>query len=280
MLAAMPDLHSGVLAAATVVAALLGYVASRLIVAESDAHRMGQPDRWRTPLCTTCGEPLTPSLLRCTYAQHPQSLRNGVVVVVTVAVFAAIVLTSTHIALVPAYLAFAAAMILLTLTDLDTLLIPNRILWPATWVGAVLLLIGALIAGEWSSFVRGGAGGAIYFAVMFVLALIAAGALGFGDVKLALLMGLHLGWAAAIVEPGWAPVVQLVLYAILLGNILGVVGGLSVAMLRRRDHDVLVDPEAVDGQPARITGHTFPFGPALLVGAYVVILTAESIVTG
>ena len=251
MLAAMPDLHSGVLAAATVVAALLGYVASRSIVAESDAHRMGQPDRWRTPLCTTCGEPLTPSLLRCTYAQHPQSLRNGVVVVVTVAVFAAIVLTGTHIALVPAYLAFSAAMILLTLTDLDTLLIPNRILWPATWVGAVLLLIGALIAGEWSSFVRGGAGGAIYFAVMFVLALIAAGALGFGDVKLAFVIGLFTGFL------GWGHLVVASLGAFVLGGVIAVV----LLVFRRASRKDAI-----------------PFGPFMTSAALIAVVLGDAIV--
>jgi len=45
----------------------------------------------------------------------------------------------------PSYLWFVAVTVTLTLTDIDTKLIPNRILFPGTVVGAVLLTAGALI---------------------------------------------------------------------------------------------------------------------------------------
>ena len=251
MLAAMPDLNSGLLAALTAVAAVLGYLASRSIVAESDAHRRDQPDRWGNPVCTVCGEPLRPSLLRCSWANHPQSLRNGVVVVVTIALFCVITLVSSHIALVPAYLLFGAAMVLLTLTDLDTLLLPNRILWPATWMGGLLLLVGALVAGEWSSFLRGGAAAVVYFAVMFVLALIAAGALGFGDVKLAFVIGLFAGFL------GWGHLAVASIGAFILGGVIAVL----LLLFRRASRKDAI-----------------PFGPFMTSAALIAVVFGDAIV--
>ena len=82
--------------------------------------------------------------------------------------------------------------------------------------------------------------------------------MGFGDVKLALVMGLYLGWL------GWDPdypvagPVRLVLYALMLGCLLGVVFGLVMrAVTKERG--------------------AFPFGPALAIGCFVVVLFAPDL---
>jgi len=112
-----------------------------------------------------------------------------------------------------------------------------------------------------------------------VLHLVNPKAMGFGDVKLALLLGLHLGWAAGSVWIEWIPVFRLVFYALLVSSFLGVVGGLSLALVRRRlDRDVLADPEAPDGQPTRLLGQSLPFGPALAAGTVIVALFADAFV--
>jgi len=85
-------------------------------------------------------------------------------------------------------------MILLTVTDLDTKLIPNRILGPATVIGIVLLGLGYIVDTSSGSLVQALIGGVGYFLVMLLLALIVRGGLGFGDVQLAFLIGVFTGY--------------------------------------------------------------------------------------
>ncbi len=76
--------------------------------------------------------------------------------------------------------------------------------------------------------------------------------MGFGDVKLALLMGFALGWLA----DSYFSAMYLVLVALFIGCILGIVFGLAWRVVQRR-------------------GGAFPFGPALAVAVVYVILTFD-----
>ena len=148
----------------------------------------------------------------------------------------------------PGYLWFVAVTVTLTLTDLDTKLIPNRILGPGTLVGLVLLLGGAII--ENGPIVRPLAGGAVYFVLLLVLALIARGGFGFGDVKLAFLLGLFTAYQS------WETLIVAMFAAFLLG---GLVSAILVAFRIRSRKD------------------SIPFGPYLVVGAYLAIVWAGTI---
>ena len=67
-------------------------------------------------------------------------------------------------------------------------------------------------------------------------------------------------------------------YALLMASVVGLVGGLLVAILRRAlSRDVLPDPEAVEGQPKRLLRNSMPFGPALAAGTVFVVLAADVI---
>ena len=83
-----------------------------------------------------------------------------------------------------------AVLVVLAATDLETRLIPNRIVLPA----AAIVLVAQLVfypdrAAEW---VVSALGAALF---LFVPSVIKQGAVGMGDVKLALLLGATLGWA-------------------------------------------------------------------------------------
>lgn len=145
----------------------------------------------------------------------------------------------------PAWLVFAGAGLLLTVIDLREKLLPNRILLPATLVVLVLLAVAAAADDAWPDLLRGVIGGAVSFAVGLVLALLSPGALGMGDVKLAALLGLVLGWL------GW-PVLVL---GFLLGFVLQAVVGLALLAVRRAGRST-----------------ELPFGPALLAGALIAAL--------
>ncbi len=176
------------------IAAALGAVAARSIVAEADAHRLELPDRWFGPLCGVCGSGLDPVLALCRQHRHTQRRTNVVVLIATVVLSGLIPAAVPSLWLVPAYLVFLWTMILLTVTDLDTKLIPNRILGPGTATVLALVVAGHFIEPSGGSLVDAAIGGSAHFVVMFVLAFIVRGGLGFGDVKLALIIGVSAGY--------------------------------------------------------------------------------------
>ena len=170
-----------------------------------------------------------------------------------VAIATALLFAATPVAVdvdwvLPAYLWFVAVTVTLTLTDLDTKLIPNRILFPGTIVGLVLLLGGAII--EDGPIVRPLAGAVIYFVLLLVLALIARGGFGFGDVKLAFLLGLFTAYQS------WETLIVAVFAAFLLGGLVSAI--LVVFRIRSRKDSI-------------------PFGPYLVAGAYLAIVWAGTI---
>lgn len=176
--------------------------------------------------------------------------RTPLVAVVTAALFAVTPLVVDVDWTLPAYLWFVAVTVTLTLTDMDTKLIPNRILYPGTVIALVLLIGGGLI--ENGPILRALGGGALYFVLLFVLALIARGGFGFGDVKLAFLLGMFAAYQS------WDTLIVAIFAAFLLG---GLVSLLLVVFRIRSRKDAI------------------PFGPYLVLGAYVAIAWAGTIAT-
>ena len=144
----------------------------------------------------------------------------------------------------PAFLLLAVAGVLLTVVDLQHRLLPNRVVLPALAAGAVLLLLPALADGAWDQLLRAALGAAALFAAYLALALVSPGGLGMGDVKLAALLGLYLGWL------GWA--------AVVLGALAGFVVQAAVALALLATRRIGLRGE-------------LPFGPAMLAGAALVI---------
>ena len=144
----------------------------------------------------------------------------------------------------PAFLAVSAAGMLLALIDLRHHLLPDRVVLPSLGIGVVLLGAAALGHGSWPALGRGLLAGAALFGVFLVLALISPAGLGMGDVKLAALVGLYLGWL------GWN--------AVVLGAAAGFVVQAVLALVL-----LLTRRIGLRGE--------LPFGPAMLLGAAVVI---------
>lgn len=217
---------------------------------------------WRVPrgesvvsppsACPACGRPIRPRdnvpvlswlLLRgrCRDCGSPISARYPLVEAGTAALFgvtAAWVGWQWHL---PAFLYLAAVSIALALIDLDVQRLPDAIVLPSYLVGGVLLAGASLLDGNPDQILRAAIGMAALYALYFVLALVYPGGMGFGDVKLAGVLGMYLAWL------GWAELVVGAFLAFLLG---GVVGGALMAANRA-------------GRKTRI-----PFGPFMLLGAY------------
>ena len=221
--------------------------------------------------CPKCGEHIKPwdnvpvvSWLvlrgRCRHCAEPISARYPLVELTTGLLFAAAAfrfsqpldipapaLAATAVLLL-AYLYFAAISVVLTVIDIDSHKLPNLIVLPSYIVVAALLLIASVIYGDFSQLLRAAIGGAALFAAYLIMALVYPGGMGFGDVKLAGVIGLLLGFL------GWGTLVVGAFSAFLLGGLFGI----ALLVLRRAN---------------RKSG--IPFGPWMLAGAWLGIFIGE-----
>lgn len=193
--------------------------------------------------CRDCGEPIS--------ARYPLVEFGTALLFVAVVLWAA--LQPAGLWLVPAYLYFAAVSVALALIDLDTRTLPNRIVVPSLIVAPVLLAVASLGTGDWWALLWAVVGGAALFAFYFILVLIYPKGMGFGDVKLAAPVGLYLAYL------GWGSLIVGAFAAFLLGGLF------SIILL------------AV-GKATRKTG--IPFGPWMLLGAWVGVAFGREISTG
>lgn len=144
-----------------------------------------------------------------------------------------------------AFLYLAAISVALSFIDIEHHRLPDKIVLPSYAVGALLLSGTSILTGDYAALLRGAVGLAAMAAGYFLLAILWRGGMGFGDVKLAGVLGLYLGYA------GWGALAVGSLGAFFLGGAFGL-----VLILMRKS--------------TRKSG--IPFGPWMLLGAWVGIL--------
>lgn len=205
-------------------------------------------DGW-LPRCEACERRRLPLALRCPEGHGVRTREPFLWVASGVLALAAGVVTADEPALLPAYLVVAAVSIVLLVTDIDHKLIPNRVLYPMTALTAILLTLGAVIEGSVDRLVPAAIGALGYFGALFAVYLIARGGFGFGDVKLAVLLGAVTAFQSQ----------RTILLAVFFT---GVVGGLPAIYLlvtrRARGTDEM------------------PYGPPMLAGAWAALVFGEA----
>jgi leader peptidase (prepilin peptidase)/N-methyltransferase len=174
----------------------------------------------------------------------PPAVRPPWLELATAALFALVALRLGPAAALPAFLVVAGAGVLLAVIDLRHRLLPNRVIAPALALTAALLTLAAAVDGAWNALLRAVLGGAALFAGYLALKLVNPRGLGTGDVKLAALLGLPLGWL------GWN--------VVLLGAVAGFVVQAALALLLLATRRIGLKEE-------------LPFGPAMLLGAAVAV---------
>ena len=146
---------------------------------------------------------------------------------------------------------YACLFIIIFVIDLEHSLILNKVVYPTMFVALLL----SLYPWPWFSQSMGmrvayaALGGAAGFAIFLLIALVSRGGMGWGDVKLAALIGLATGFPMVFVT---------IIMAAILGGIVAV--GLLVA--RRKGRREMI-----------------PFGPFLAVAAMVTLLWGSNILS-
>jgi len=214
---------------------------------------------------------------RCRHCQVPITSAYPVVEILTALLFVAVFIRfEADWVLVPP-LVLVTSLMALSVIDLYVYRLPDVVMGPAIVVSLASIVAVSVAVDRASAIPRALLGALLYFGILLVAHLISPRGMGFGDVKLAFLLGLHLGWIGGVFYLGWSPVFRLVVYALLIGSLMGVVVGLLVAVLRRTfGWRVLPDPEARGDAPRRLMAQSFPFGPALAAGTMVVVLFSDS----
>ena len=149
------------------------------------------------------------------------------------------------------YCLFIAALVAVSAIDLDHHVVPSRIIYPVAGANLALLAAASGFDGSWRSYTDALLGGAIGFGALLLVHLIAPGGMGFGDVRLAGLIGLNVGWLG----------VAHVAVALLTGFVLGSAVGLALLGVGRVSRRSRV-----------------PFAPFLAAGAVVAVLWGTPIV--
>jgi leader peptidase (prepilin peptidase)/N-methyltransferase len=147
--------------------------------------------------------------------------------------------------------ALAGGLVALAFIDLDHLLLPRKVVYATLTIVAVVLVAGTVSGDQWHRLLIAAISAVVPWAVFFAINFIAPKALGFGDVRLALLIGFGLGWLGAA-------------YAFLgfiLASVLGSLVGVTLIAL---------------GKAGRRT--QVPFGTFLAAGAVLSVLAGAPVV--
>lgn len=160
-------------------------------------------------------------------------------------------------AVVPLMLIFANVLALISAIDLFTFKVRNYILFPAYAVAIVYMVILAF-PGEYngaSPLVAAAISGVALWIVYYLIAVVTSG-IGYGDVKLAGYIGIHLGFLMAFFDQGWTLAIWGgFVFPFMVGGVAGI-----LYLLVKRD------------RKARI-----PFGPMMAIGAMAAVNQAVSL---
>ena len=184
---------------------------------------------------------------RCRDCGEPISLRYPLGETVTAALFVAVAAMDGLSWLLVPHLLFVSALIVVSQVDLEKKIIPDIVILPVAALGLpLMILLGPAPWWQWPVAGLGAAGflfliSEVYYRIRHVEGM------GFGDVKLALCMGVYLG-----------PAVVPALF-------LGFIGGAAVGV-------ILIGGRRGDGKTA------IPFGPFLAAGAILALFFGGALI--
>lgn len=237
---------------------LIGSFLNVVIVRLPERHSLITPGSH----CPKCGTPIRPvdnipvlswlalrgHCRKCSAAISP---RYPLVEAVTAGLFAGAAWRLGGRAELADYCVFFAVLVAISGIDLDHHIIPSRIIYPATGASVALLAIASGADHDWHRYQDAVIGGVLALTTLYLIHIAAPRGMGFGDVRLAGLIGLNVAWL------GLAHVAVALFAGFLLGAVVGV-GLMAVGVASRKSR--------------------VPFGPFLAAGAVVSVLWGTPLV--
>jgi leader peptidase (prepilin peptidase)/N-methyltransferase len=160
--------------------------------------------RWRCPSCeapdTGLGQvPLLRTAFRYRSCRHcgeqrSHPARPAVQAVLTGAVLAGLAVRFGATVGLAAYAVVGVALVAISVIDVESRIVPNRILYPASFIAAPLFVVTAAVDHRWGSLWHAATCAAIGFVALFLVHFAYPKGMGFGDVRLAGLVGGAAGW--------------------------------------------------------------------------------------
>ncbi|WP_341960828.1 prepilin peptidase [Planococcus maritimus] len=140
-------------------------------------------------------------------------------------------------------LLFVSMLVIITVSDIAYMLIPDKVLLP---FGLVLLVLRLIVPLDpwWDSLV----GAAVGFSVLLLIAVLSKGGMGGGDIKLFLVIGLVLGTAGSLLT-------------LFLASFIGAIAGIIILRVRKQGRKTPI-----------------PFGPSIALSATLVYLWGEQFI--
>ena len=189
---------------------------------------------------------------KCRHCREPISARYPLVELATALLFLA---TAWRLGLsweLPAYLAWLAGLLALALIDLELLKLPRSVVYVTMLLTSALLVVASAATHDWHRLLVGALAAIAWFVLFFAMNFASPRILGFGDVRLAPLLGLALGWLG----------VGHVIVGFFLANLLGAIIGITLIAAGKIKRD----------QPV-------PYGVFLAAGAMVALFAGPYLVS-
>jgi leader peptidase (prepilin peptidase)/N-methyltransferase len=160
---------------------------------------------------------------RCRHCQARISWQYPAVELLTAGLFAGLAARFGWNWALPAYLALFAGLIALSWIDVERLLLPKAIIYPTLLLVAALLIVASAANHDWHSMWVGAVCAAGWWMAFWALNFISPRLLGYGDVRLAPLLGLGLGWLG----------VRYVILGFFAANVIGAVIGIGLIVAKK-----------------------------------------------
>lgn len=212
--------------------------------------------------CGACGNRLTaPDLVpivswlvlrgKCRHCGTAIGSEPLIIETATASIFVAFGLKFGADPVLPAFWILGAALVALVWIDLHEFRLPREITYTAILLSAPVIVIAAILNDEPERIWQAALGAVIALAVMGLIYVASRGGMGDGDVRLAPLLGIHLGY----LNPGIVPVG--LFFGFLLGAVVGVIA-MAVGTAGRKT--------------------ALPFGPFLALGTVLAVFVGQSFI--